>query len=174
MRDPIMTQLRFAVREVIADAFSTAGYAKPRDIAREVCVRFPGSIHSVGTRLAEDALTEIARGVLKKTAPRAKGPSQLSLPGLDGPIAERLPEAISVPMGAEACDDEEQVIYKPLRRATVADLKAHLQLLVQQIAADTRRHRVLKEVLDLALALGAADEAPVLDAIGSLSHRRAA
>ena len=115
MRDPIMTQLRFAVREVIADAFSTAGYAKPRDIAREVCVRFPDSIHSVGTRLAEDALTEIARGLLKKSAPRAKGPSQLSLPGLDGPIAEHLPEAISVPMGAEACDDEEQVVIRVAR-----------------------------------------------------------
>ena len=174
MRDLIMTQLRFAVREVIADAFSTTGYAKPRDIAREVCVRFPDSIHSVGTRLAEDALTEIARGMLKKSAPKAKGPSQLSLPGLEGPLAEHLPEAISVPSSADARDDEEQVIYKPLGKATVADLKAHLHLLVQQITADTRRHRVLKEVLDLALALGAADEAPVLDAICTLSHRRAA
>jgi hypothetical protein len=174
MRDPVMSELRHAVREVISDAFTSVGYAKPRDIAREVCVRFPGSIHSVGTRLAEDALTEIARGILKKSAPRAKGPSQLSLPGLDAPIAEHLPDAISVPVGGEVGDDEDQVIYKPLSRATVADLKAHLQLLVQQIAADTRRHRVLKEVLDLALALGAADEAPVLDAIGSLSYRRAA
>ena len=174
MRDPIMTQLRFAVREVIADAFSTAGYAKPRDIAREVCVRFPDSIHSVGTRLAEDALTEIARGLLKKSAPRAKGPSQLSLPGLDGPIAEHLPDAISVPVSADIGDDDEQVIYKPLSKATVADLKAHLQMLVQQIAADTRRHRVLKEVLDLALALETVDETPVLDTISILSHQKTA
>lgn len=174
MRDPIMMQLRMAVREVIADAFSSAGYAKPRDIAREVCVRFPESIHSVGTRLAEDALTEMARGILKKSAPRAKGPTQLSLPGIDGMIAEHLPEAISVPLSATIGDEDDEVIYKPLGKATVADLKAHLNLLVQQIAADTRRHRVLKEVLDLALVLGANDEAPVLDAICTLSHRRAA
>ncbi len=58
--------------------------------------------------------------------------------------------------------DDEGVIYKPLAQATLADVDAHLALLGAQISADTRRHRALKELRDLALAAGATDDSPLL------------
>jgi len=58
--------------------------------------------------------------------------------------------------------DDEGVIYKPLAQATLADVDAHLALLGAQINADTRRHRALKELRDLALAAGATDDSPLL------------
>ena len=58
--------------------------------------------------------------------------------------------------------DAEGVISKPPPQATLADVDAHLALLGAQISADTRRHRALKELRDLALAAGATDDSPLL------------
>ena len=99
MRNPIMIQLRQAVREVIAETFASTGYAKPRDVARQVCASFPEAIESVGSRLAEDALTEIARGLLKKATQNPQAATQLQLHWLDAPLTANLPVAISIPAG---------------------------------------------------------------------------
>ena len=164
MRDPVMIQLRQAVSGEIARAFDGAGYARPRDIARQVCAAFPEDILAVGHRLAEDALTDLARSLLKQSTRHALAAAQLQLPGLDLPACSALPDAISIPLAENEPGDEDGVIYKPLSRATVRDLEAHLALLGIQIAADTRRHRALKELRDLALALGATPDSLVLAA----------
>ncbi|MEA1053331.1 hypothetical protein U5801_26525 [Lamprobacter modestohalophilus] len=86
-----------------------------------------------------------------------------------------LPSSISVPApeadGARE-DDEEAVLYKPLARATLTDVEAHLQLLSAQIAADTRRHRALKELADLARAAGAMADAPLFEVLASATALR--
>ena len=59
------------------------------------------------------------------------------------------------------------VLCTALAQATLADVEAHLQLLATQINADTRRHRALKELRDLALAAGATGDSPLLSAFGA-------
>ncbi|WP_297479097.1 hypothetical protein [Ferrovum sp.] len=165
MRNPDLTQLREAVRTEIARAFKAAGFARPRDIARQVCAAHPENISALGGRLAEDALTDLARRELKHNTQQRESPSQMGLPGVPEALAIQLPPAISIPAGADG--DDEGVIYKPLVQATLAELEAHLTLLSTQIAADTHRHRALKELRDLALAAGATSESGVLRTIGA-------
>ena len=45
------------------------------------------------------------------------------------------------------------------------ELEAHLDLLSSQITADTRRHRALRELRDLALSAGATGESRVIDTL---------
>lgn len=161
MPDPILTGLRQAVRDEIAHAFAVTGFATPRAVARLVCTSHPDEIRVVGTRLAEDALTQIARREFKQRT-HSPGSDQLQLPHLPDHIVDALPPAISVPVPVRDPDDEEGVIYKPLAQATLADIEAHLTLLADQIQADTRRHRALKELRDLAVAAGADSESLVL------------
>ena len=168
MRNPVMRALREAVRAEISHAFEVIGHARPRDIARVVCALHPDDVLSIGTRLAEDALTEIARRELKKNTQGRDLVSQMQLPGVPETLTAQLPPAISIPFdGDEDDEDGEGVIYKPLAQATLADVDAHLQLLATQINADTRRHRALKELRDLALAAGATDHSPLLSAFGT-------
>ncbi len=165
MRNPDLTQLREAVRDEIAQSFNALGFAKPRDIARHVCAAHPKNISSIGWRLAEDALTDLARRELKNATHGRESPSQMILPGVPEALAIQLPPAISIPGGDDG--DDESVIYKPLAQATLAELEAHLNLLSTQIAADTRRHRALKELRDLAISAGATGESGVLRIIGA-------
>ena len=168
MRNPVMRALREAVRAEISHAFEVTGHARPRDVARVVCALHPDDVLSIGTRLAEDALTEIARRELKKNTQGRDLVSQMQLPGVPETLTAQLPPAISIPLDAEVEDEDgEGVIYKPLAQATLADVEAHLQLLATQINADTRRHRALKELRDLALAAGATDDSPLLSAFGT-------
>ncbi|QKE40334.1 MAG: hypothetical protein HO274_02555 [Ferrovum myxofaciens] len=165
MRNPDLTRLREAVRAEIAQAFKSVGFARPRDIARQVCADHPENISALGGRLAEDALTDLARRELKHNCQQRESPSQMTLPGVPEALASQLPPAISIPAGADG--DDEGVIYKPLVQATLAELEAHLTLLSTQIAADTHRHRALKELRDLALAAGATRDSGVLRTIGA-------
>jgi hypothetical protein len=160
-----MTQLRQAVRDEIAQAFEVTGFARPRDIARQVCAAFPDEVQAVGSRLAEDALTDLARSLLKHSTRHQRAAAQLQLPWLDTPVADALPDAISIPVAEGEPEEEDSVIYKPLSRATVRDLEAHQALLSAQIMADTRRHRALKELRDMALAMGATPQSLVLLAL---------
>ena len=162
MRNPSMTLLREAVRDEITHAFAVTGHAKPRDIARLVCMTYPDDIHAVGSHLAEDALTDVARRELKKATQDQDVVTQLQLPGLGDHFATGLPTAISIPIAGSDPGDEDSVIYKPLAQATLCEIEAHLTLLSTQIAADTRRHRALKELRDLALAAGATADSLVL------------
>ena len=168
MRNPVMRALREAVRAEISHAFEVTGHARPRDVARVVCALHPDDVLSIGTRLAEDALTEIARRELKKNTQGRDLVSQMQLPGVPETLTAQLPPAISIPLDAEVEDEDgEGAIYKPLAQATLADVNAHLQLLATQLSADTRRHRALKELRDLALAAGATDHSPLLSAFGT-------
>jgi len=170
MRNPVLVSRREAVRSEIAHAFAVTGHAKPRDIARLVCTTHPGDIHAIGTRLAEDALTDIARHELKKNTQGRDLVSQMQLPGVPQSLAIQLPPAISIPVAGHPGlpDDEDAVIYKPLASATLADVEAHLGLLATQINADTRRYRALKELRDLALAAGATPESCLLAVLGAI------
>ena len=158
MRNPILQSLREAVRGEISNAFEVTGYARPRDVARVVCALHPDDVLSIGTRLAEDALTDMARRELKKNTQGRATANQLHLPGVPATLVMQLPPSISIPFEGDEGDEDgdgEGLIYKPLTQATVADVDAHLALLAVQIGADTRRHRALKELRDLALAAGA-------------------
>ncbi|WP_297476468.1 hypothetical protein [Ferrovum sp.] len=166
MRNPDLAHLREAVRAEIAQAFKAVGFAKPRDIARHVCAAHSENISALGGRLAEDALTDLARRELKHNTQQRESPSQMRLPGVPEALACQLPPAISIPGGDDG--DDEGVIYKPLALATLLELEAHLILLSGQITADTRRHRALKELRDLALAAGATSDSGVLRTIAGL------
>ena len=165
MRDPIMRTLREAVRAEISNAFEAIGHARPREVARVVCALHPTDVQGIGARLAEDALTDIARHELKRR-PSKNERAQIGLPGIPDALQAHLPPAISIPRPGVDVDmenvDDEGVIYKPLSQATLADVDAHLALLGAQISADTRRHQALKELRDLALAAGATDDSPLL------------
>jgi hypothetical protein len=166
MRDPMMTRLREAVRLEISTCFDHRGYAKPRDVARAVCSAYPEQVASLGTRLAEDALTDVARRELKQTTREQGHHLQMLLPGMNEHLRALLPPAISLP--APESEDEEAVIYKPLSQATLADLDAHLELLSSQITADTKRFRALKELRDLARVAGAAAASRVLATLATV------
>ena len=169
MRDPVMSLLREAVRAEISNAFEVIGHARPREVARVVCALHPSDVQSIGARLAEDALTDIARRELKRR-PSKNERAQITLPGIPDALLAHLPTAISVPPPGVELDsvDDEGVIYKPLAQATLADVDAHLALLGAQISADTRRHRALKELRDLALAAGATDDSPLLATLSTV------
>ena len=170
MRDPAMTSLREAVRVNIIQAFALFGYAKPRDIARTVCACHPIEIQVVGSQLAEDALTDVARRELKKATQDKNVVNQLQLPGLDDHFTKFLPGAISIPVPGLEGDQDDSVIYKPLAQATLAEVQAHLTLLDAQITADIRRHRALTELHDMALAMGATGASLVFDVIGATQN----
>ena len=78
MRNPDLNHLRDAVRNEIAHAFELVGFAKPRDIARLVCAAHPENIYAIGGRLAEDALTDVARRELKNTTQGRESVSQMA------------------------------------------------------------------------------------------------
>lgn len=171
MRNSPMSHLRDAVREEILHAFEVTGHARPRDIARLVCATRTAEILTLGTRLAEDALTEIARRELKKST-QERGPvSQLELPGVPVALISQLPQAISIPVEDADGDIDEGVIYKPLTQVTLADVDAHLDLLSAQIVADTRRHRAVKELRDLAWAAGATRDSLLLASLSDAQQR---
>lgn len=91
MRNPILQALREAVRSEISNAFKMSGYARPREVARVVCALHPDDVLSIGTRLAEDALTDLARRELKKKHPEPRGLQAAAVAGcaavLDCPTA---------------------------------------------------------------------------------------
>ena len=163
MREVTFGWLREAVRKEIRNAFEVQGYARPREVAQVVCALYRKGVSQMGERLVENAIAAMARRELKRY-PAITEHAQLRVPGIPGALMAHLPPAISVPASGvdEEALSEDSVIYKPLSRAALADIDAHLELLAAQISADTRRHRALKELRDLALAAGATDNSPLL------------
>ena len=105
MRDPVMSTLREAVRAEISNAFEVIGHARPREVARVVCALHPSDVHNMGQRLAEDALTDIARRELKRR-PSKHERSQLDLPGIPDALQADLPPAISIPPNGNVVDED--------------------------------------------------------------------
>lgn len=165
MRSPELSLLRQAVRDEIANAFASIGFARPRDIAHLVCGANPQAITLIGNRLAEDALTDMARRELKSSTNDNEAQLQLMLPGVPEVMLNLLPPAISIP--SEGSDDSDDVIYKPLDQVSFGELAAHIDLLSVQINADIRRHRALSELHDMALAYGATAQSRVFAVIAS-------
>lgn len=165
MRSPELTLLRQAVRDEISNAFASIGFARPRDIAHLVCDSNPDAIALIGTRLAEDALTDMARRELKNSTHHNENQRQLLLPGVPNVLVNLLPPAISIP--SDSGEDGEDVIYKPLDQVSFGELATHISLLSVQISADIRRHRALAELHDMALAYGATDQSRVFAVIAS-------
>ena len=160
----ITAPLRGFVRSAIAQAFEESGYARPREIARQVFLTHPDDVERAGQRLAEDALTDMARSELKNSTRQHGVDTQLRLPIVPPSLAEQLPAAISIPSEDESAEDK--VIYKPLSKATLEEIEAHLRLLATQISADRKRHHALKELRDLAIAAGARSQSVVVDILG--------
>ena len=159
----ITAPLRGIVRSAIAQAFEESGYARPREIARQVFLTHPDDVERAGQRLAEDALTDMARSELKNSTRQHGMDTQLRLPIVPPSLAEQLPAAISIPSEDESAEDK--VIYKPLSKATLEEVEAHLQLLATQISADRKRHQALKELRDLAVAAGARTQSVVVNVL---------
>ena len=84
-------------------------------------------------------------------------------------VMDSLPAVIDVPMDEGLSGNEDNLIYKPLSRATLADLDAHLELLNRQINADTRRYRALQQLHDFALAMGASPQIRLLEMLARLA-----
>ncbi len=166
MRSPELALLRQAVRDEISNAFASMGFARPRGIAHLVCSANPQAVSLIGTRLAEDALTDMARRELKNSTHDSATQRQLRLPGIPEVMLNLLPPAISIP--SESSDDDEDVIYKPLDQVSFGELAAHIDLLSVQINADIRRHRALAELHDMALAYGATAQSRVFAVIASV------
>ena len=162
----ITAPLRGFVRSAIAQAFEESGYARPREIARQVFLTHPDDVERAGQRLAEDALTDMARSELKNSTRQHGVDTQLRLPIVPPSLAEQLPAAISIPSDDDFAEDK--VVYKPLSKATLGEVEAHLRLLATQILADRKRHQALKELRDLAVAAGARTQSVVMEVLGRL------
>ena len=78
--------------------------------------------------------------------------------------------SVLTPMGLlERCHAfKDKVVYKPLSKATLGEVEAHLRLLATQILADRKRHQALKELRDLAVAAGARTQSVVMEVLGRL------
>ncbi|NCC77457.1 MAG: hypothetical protein EOM08_13605 [Clostridia bacterium] len=163
----ITAPLRGFVRSEIAKAFEESGFARPREIARQVFLTHPNDVERAGQRLAEDALTDMARSELKNSTRQHGVDTQLRLPIVPPSLAEQLPAAISIPSDDDVAEDK--VVYKPLSKATLEEIEAHLKLLATQILADRKRHHALKELRDLAVAAGARSQSVVVDILGHLA-----
>ena len=172
MREVTFGWLREAVRKEIRNAFEVQGYARPREVAQVVCALYRKGVSQMGERLVENAIAAMARRELKRY-PAITEHAQLRVPGIPGALMAHLPPAISVPASGvdEEALSEDSVIYKPLSRAALTDIDAHLELLAAQISADTRRHSTLRELRDMAVAAGADASEPLLTALESLSEQ---
>ena len=160
----ITAPLRGFVRSEIVKAFEENGFARPREIARMVVTAHPEDVELAGKRLAEDAITDMARTELKNSTRQHGVDTQLRLPIVPTSLVEQLPAAISIPSEDESAEDK--VVYKPLSKATLGEVEAHLRLLATQISADRKRHHALKELRDLAIAAGARSQSVVVDILG--------
>lgn len=159
----IIAPLRGFVRSEIAKAFEEDGFARPRDIARQVFFAHPDDVKRAGQRLAEDALTNMARSELKNSTRQHEAVKHLRLPIVLSSLAEQLPAAISIPSDDDSAEDK--VIYKPLAKATLEEMEAHLTLLATQISADRKRLHAFKELRDLAVAAGAQGQSIIVDVL---------
>ena len=162
----ITAPLRGFVRSEIVKAFEENGFARPREIARMVVTAHPEDVELAGKRLAEDAITDMARTELKNSTRQHGVDTQLRLPIVPTSLVEQLPAAISIPSDDDSAEDK--VVYKPLSKATLGEVEAHLRLLATQILADRKRHQALKELRDLAVAAGARTQSVVMEVLGRL------
>jgi len=130
MREVNFGWLREAVRKEIRNAFEVQGYARPREVAQVVCALYRKGVSQMGERLVENAIAAMARRELKRY-PATTECTQLRVSGIPGALMAHLPPAISVPASGvdEEALSEDSVIYKPLSRAALADIDAHLELL---------------------------------------------
>ena len=166
-----LSRLREAVRDEIAITLR-AGGDNARGIARRVCAQHRPLIVALGDRLAEDAVTRLVNGEIKRwSAVGEAAREQLVLPGMLMHLITDLPAAISVPS-----EDDDDPIYRPLfgpRCATVCELRAAVAALWKSIADDQRKAKALTRVLDLLTSVGADDDLPVSVALERATGRAA-
>lgn len=168
MRNPVMRALREAVRAEISHAFEVTGHARPRDVARVVCALHPDDVLSIGTRLAEDALTGDRPSRAQEEYPGSGSgqPDAIAWGArdIDRATAAGHQHSARRGRGRRRRRRHLQAVWPRPRWPTSMP---GLQLLATQINADTRRHRALKELRDLALAAGATDDSPLLSAFST-------
>jgi hypothetical protein len=162
--------LQILVRDEIALTLESGG-GRPRDAARRVCGQHPDLVGRLGRLLVEEAVTAMARKEFKKwNAVGAASQEQLVFPALAEHLRKDLPASISVPPAED--DHAPEPIYRPLtgpNSATVGELRRALGALWQGIANDRRKTKALGDLLDLALAAGADDDARVAYALSRLA-----
>ena len=152
-----LSRLRELLRDEI-NTFYDDGGGSPAQVAGRVCEKWPDLIDQLGTSLARQRVTDIARRMMKSwSAAGSAAKEQFVLPGFARHLLADLPAAIWVP-------DDGDGIYRPLhgpKAASVGEVRAALLALWAQIKADTRKAKALEELVDLCVRIGATDETTV-------------
>lgn len=157
MYRPFTKTLREVVRREITLAFAAHEKVRCREIADLVAEKYLADAGGCYSRLIRDALTNLVRKEVKHCgAPPVGKTRALRWPDVSSCQTDSLPSAISVPSDSSDNDD---VIFRPLSRATLTELKRHLDLLSAQITADRRRFHALREFYESAIEAGAAPDA---------------
>lgn len=143
-------KLRTKVRELIFE-LQLQGRITTADLTAEIMRCYPDLCEEEKDRLFRDALSKMAREMLKSTAISAKS-AQFMLPMALEQVKRTLPASISLPP-KPAIDGEtgevtmpEEVVWTPLEEATFGELELHLESLYAGIQADQARYRALNEV----------------------------
>lgn len=154
--------LQGIVRDEIALMLDEGG-GRPRDVARRVCAGHPDLISRLGSSLAEEAITSIARKEFKKwTAVGEEKHRQLPLPSMASHLLADLPASISVP--PVDADEDADPIYRPLTgpsAATLSELRRATKSLWEAITADRRKAKALTELINIMVSAGASDDSRV-------------
>lgn len=154
------TTLHAAVRDAIAASLIKSTLSA-RVVAEQVCAAHPDLVLRHGKELALNALTTMARREMKRWfATGTSAQEQLRLPGVLQHLLDDMPPAVWVPT------EDGEGAYRtfngtnPLR---LHELRAAIQALEVQIAADTKKCAALQEVRDFVEAAGAAADDVVLN-----------
>lgn len=172
MNKTSLRELREIVRDEIAVTMQNGG-GKSREIAQAVCAANTDLIEQLGSKLAEDSVTNMVGNEIKKwSAVGSASKRQMALPGMEMHMLRNLPAAISIP--TDDSDKEDNIIFRPIAKATVYELQAHIALLTKQIDADNAKLDSLSELAKLLQSSGCDAGTTVKDALSKLEERRAA
>lgn len=132
-------KLRAIVGEIIQE-LRQQGRFSTKALVEEVIDRYPQLVEETKDQLVKEALASWARKHLKSEDAELKSP-QFTLPielaGL------KLPSAISVRHDEE---DEEAPLWTPIEDATFDDLEINVEMLQNQVSADMRKLKNLRQL----------------------------
>ena len=135
-----LNKLRDAVREVVLELYAQK-HGTTHWLVDTVTERYPELVQEASRQLIRDSIGKMARQIMKSDS-RSDKSTQMVLPMVIADL--RLPAAISVP--AADSDDENDALWTPLHEATCDDLKRHITMLADSIAANRRRLRSLRQL----------------------------
>lgn len=162
--------LRKLARDAIADA---GGGGRPRELATAFAKRERKLVRRLGASLALDALCNLFRGEMRRwSAVTEAFRRQLVLPGDAQHLLPDLRPTISVPQG-----HGEDPVFRPLvgdDPVTVGEARRGLNALDAGIAADIRKARAWRSLIEIAVKIGAPDGETLVSALGRAALEDAA